>query len=125
MAICQVVSGMCLEPQARMEKLNVCLCTGQEVRIIPPDKKTYQQDPANNREALMHALFSLAQQNVLDKHILCLCPGQEGQTIPPSRNISSILFDNMPGACLQVRKGASFLLTRRPISRTPPTTEKP
>jgi porphobilinogen synthase len=36
-------------------------CTGTAHRIIPPNKKTYQQDPANYREALREAELDEAE----------------------------------------------------------------
>ena len=40
---------------------NVCATAGQGSRIIPPNKKTYQQDPGNYREALREARLDEAE----------------------------------------------------------------
>lgn len=58
--------------RSRHRLLHTCLLTayaetlallpaGQEHRIIPPNKKTYQQDPANYREALREARLDEAE----------------------------------------------------------------
>ena len=41
--------------------LSLLPAAGQEHRIIPPNKKTYQQDPANYREALREARLDEAE----------------------------------------------------------------
>jgi porphobilinogen synthase len=37
------------------------LCAGTSGRVIPPNKRTYQQDPANYREALREAELDEAE----------------------------------------------------------------
>lgn len=59
-------------------------CTGQEGRIIPPNKKTYQQDPANYREALREARLD----EVEGADIMMVKPGM------PYLDIIRLLRDN-------------------------------
>ena len=58
--------------------------TGQEGRIIPPNKKTYQQDPANYREALREAKLDEAE----GADIMMVKPGM------PYLDIIRLLRDN-------------------------------
>ena len=60
--------------------------TGQEGRIIPPNKKTYQQDPANYREALREARLDEAE----GADIMMVKPGM------PYLDIIRLLRDNTP-----------------------------
>lgn len=59
-------------------------CAGQEGRIIPPNKKTYQQDPANYREALREARLDEAE----GADIMMVKPGM------PYLDIIRLLRDN-------------------------------
>lgn len=59
---------------------------GQEGRIIPPNKKTYQQDPANYREALREARLDEAE----GADIMMVKPGM------PYLDIIRLLRDNTP-----------------------------
>ena len=58
--------------------------SGQEGRIIPPNKKTYQQDPANYREALREARLDEAE----GADIMMVKPGM------PYLDIIRLLRDN-------------------------------
>lgn len=60
--------------------------TGQEGRIIPPNKKTYQQDPANYREALREARLDETE----GADIMMVKPGM------PYLDIIRLLRDNTP-----------------------------
>ena len=61
-----------------------CHNAGQEGRIIPPNKKTYQQDPANYREALREARLDEAE----GADIMMVKPGM------PYLDIIRLLRDN-------------------------------
>lgn len=64
----------------------VCTAAGQEGRTIPPNKKTYQQDPANYREALREAKLDEAE----GADIMMVKPGM------PYLDIIRLLRDNTP-----------------------------
>ena len=72
--------------QAPLWKLSSCCSghAGQEGRIIPPNKKTYQQDPANYREALREARLDEAE----GADIMMVKPGM------PYLDIIRLLRDN-------------------------------
>jgi len=62
----------------------VCTFAGSSGRIIPPNKKTYQQDPANYREALREAELDEAE----GADIMMVKPGM------PYLDIIRLLRDN-------------------------------
>ena len=68
----------------RMQTIESLSCAGQEGRIIPPNKKTYQQDPANYREALREARLDEAE----GADIMMVKPGM------PYLDIIRLLRDN-------------------------------
>jgi delta-aminolevulinic acid dehydratase/porphobilinogen synthase len=59
---------------SRCASLKLCVGTGTAHRVIPPNKKTYQQDPANYREALREAELDEAEGADIMMVDSCLLP---------------------------------------------------